>query len=236
MLNMVGAVIGMTGIMINVVAMASVLRLTLTQRLILAGGAGAWVGLATGLADAGALASSPEQPVPLVGVLFAAPLVAAAIFWVLVPSFREALLAIPTPLLIGLNTLRVFGALFLILAAVGRLSGPFPYSAGWGDVITGVTAVPVAFLAIRASQRGNLLITAWNAFGALDLLAAVGLGLTSAQGSPLQLLHVGVGSEAMQYLPFALVPTVLVPFFLITHGVIAAQLLARRRAGTAAYA
>jgi len=130
----------------------------------------------------------------------------------------------------------VLGALFLILAAVGRLHGPFPYSAGWGDVITGTLAIPVAFLAIRASQRADLLIAAWNVFGTLDLFAAVGLGLTSAQGSPLQFLHVGVGSEAMQYLPFALVPTVLVPFFLITHGVVAAQLLARRRERTAALA
>lgn len=57
-----------------------------------------------------------------------------------------------------------------------------------------------------------------------DLLVAVGLGITSAAGSPVQLIHVGAGSQAMQYLPFCLVPTVLVPFYLITHGIIAAQL------------
>ncbi|HTO78322.1 MAG TPA: hypothetical protein VMJ31_00950 [Methylocystis sp.] len=236
MLDMVGSVIGMTGIAINIVAMASVLPLTLPQRLTLAAGSGAWVGLATGLAASGALTYSPEQPVPLVGVLFATPLLAAAIFWVVARDFREALLAIPTPLLIGLNALRVFGVIFLVLAADGRLSGPFPYSAGLGDVITGATAIPVAFLASRASQREHSWIAAWNAFGALDLFLAVGLGLASAEGSPLQLLHVGVGSEAMQHLPFALVPTVLVPFFLITHGVVAAQLLARRRTAAAAHA
>jgi hypothetical protein len=111
---------------------------------------------------------------------------------------------------------------------VGRLSGPFPYSAGWGDVITGAFAVPVALLAKRALSRSGLLIAAWNLFGALDLFAAVTLGITSAQGSPLQLIHAGVGSEAMQYLPYSLVPTVLVPFYLITHAVVAAQLSARR--------
>ena len=56
------------------------------------------------------------------------------------------------------------------------------------------------------------------------LVAAVGLGITSALGSPPQLIHAGVGSEAMQYLPFCLIPTVLVPFYLITHALIAAQL------------
>jgi hypothetical protein len=68
----------------------------------------------------------------------------------------------------------------------------------------------------------------WSIFGTLDLFAAVGLGITSAAGSPPQLIHAGVGSEAMQYLPFCLVPTVLVPFYLITHAIIAAQLNALR--------
>jgi len=89
-------------------------------------------------------------------------------------------LAIPTSLLIGLNALRVIGVLFLMLAAVDRLSGPFPYSAGLGDVITGILAIPLA----RAAARGNLRrVVEWNAFGALDLFAAIGLGLTSAQGA-----------------------------------------------------
>jgi hypothetical protein len=78
------------------------------------------------------------------------------------------------------------------------------------------------------SERGRS-IRSWNIFGALDLFAAVGFGLTTAQGSPLQILHVGAGSAAMQFLPFALVPTVLVPFYLITHGIVAAQLATRRR-------
>ena len=67
-------------------------------------------------------------------------------------------------------------------------------------------------------------------FGTLDLFAAIALGLTSAAGSPLQLMHAGVGSEAVQYLPFCLIPTVLVPFYLITHAIVAAQLRAQRTA------
>jgi hypothetical protein len=118
--------------------------------------------------------------------------------------------------------------LFLSLAAVGRLSGPFPYSAGWGDIITGALAIPVARLAMGESSSGRLAVAAWNAFGVADLIAAVTLGITSVPGSPLQLIHAGVGSTAIQYLPYSLVPTVLVPFFLITHAIVAAQLVARR--------
>jgi hypothetical protein len=162
----------------------------------------------------------------VVGLLFAAPLLAAAALWLGSQRFRAGLMAIPTELLIGLNALRLLGVLFLALAAVGRLSGPFPYSAGLGDIITGLIAIP---LALRLARGEPAPIAAWNAFGALDLFAAVGFGLASGQG-PLQRLHVGVGSQAMQALPFSLVPTVLVPFYLIAHAVVAAQRMARRKA------
>jgi ABC-type uncharacterized transport system permease subunit len=98
-----------------------------------------------------------------------------------------------------------------------------------GDVITGAFAIPLAFAVARGGALPRRAIARWNLFGALDLVAAVGLGLTSANGSPVQIFHMGVGSEAMQQLPFCLTPTVLVPFYLITHAVVAAQLIASRR-------
>src|ERR1700732_1769509 len=124
----------------------------------------------------------------------------------------------------------MLGVLFLLLAATGRLSGPFPYSAGWGDIITGAFAIPLALSVARSQNPPVGAIRLCNMFGTLDLFAAVGLGITSAAGSPLQLIHAGAGSEAMQYLPFCLIPTVLVPFYLLTHGIIAAQLGALRAA------
>jgi hypothetical protein len=140
------------------------------------------------------------------------------------------------PLLIGVNALRVLGVLFLLLAVVGRLSGPFPFSAGFGDIITGAFAIPLALSVARSEKLPLRALVLWNIFGTLDLFAAVALGITSAAGSPLQLIHAGVGSEAMQYLPFSLVPTVLVPFYLITHAIIAAQLRARRTAAASSRA
>jgi hypothetical protein len=227
MLDLAGAVLGMMAIVINVVAVAGAMSLSLARRLGLGALAGAWVGLATGLGVAGALVGSPTQPVPVIGVLFAIPLVVTAVLWVGSARFRGALMAIPMPLMIGLNTLRVIGVMFLAMAAVGRMGGPFPYSAGWGDIITGALAIPVARLAMRGPSHGRLAIAAWNAFGTADLMAAVTLGIISIPGSPLQLIHAGVGSEAIQHLPYSLIPTVLVPFFLITHATVAAQ-LARR--------
>jgi hypothetical protein len=227
MLNLIGHVVGLAAIFVNFIAIVTCFQLTLPQRLIAAAIAGAWVGLASGLAASGALAFSPGNPVPLVGVLFAIPLLTVAALSLTSATLRKALMAIPMSLLIGLNSLRILGFLFLALAAVGRLSGPFPWSAGLGDIITGVFAI---FLARRVARGEQVSAAWWNAFGTLDLMLAVGLGMTTAQGSPLQIFHVGVGSAAMQALPFSLVPTVLVPFYLITHGIIAAQLVARRKA------
>ena len=99
-------------------------------------------------------------------------------------------------------------------------------------MITGALALPVAWLALRGGS--NRLVAAWNAFGMLDLVIAVTLGVVSANGSPLQLIHAGVGSAAVQVLPWSLIPTVLVPTALIVHGVIFAQLWKHRRDGAAA--
>src|SRR5262245_34589474 len=104
---------------------------------------GVWIGLAAAAAEAGWLSIS--RPIPVVGLFVAVPLLAAglATAW---PRVREALLSIPMPVMVALNVVRIFAVLFLALAAEGRLTGPFPYSAAWGDIITGVVAVPVLWL------------------------------------------------------------------------------------------
>jgi hypothetical protein len=229
MLDFIGTVVAIAAVAVNLTAIATVIRLSLAERLILAAAVGAWVGIALALGVAGELADATRRPYPLIGVLFAAPLLLMTVWALASARLRAALLDIPMPLLIGLNLTRVFGVLFLLLEAEGRLGGPFPQSAGWSDIITGALAIPVAYLAAQVPPRHGGIIAAWNLFGALDLIVAVFLGVTSTNGSPLQLISSGAGSEAMQYPPFSLVPAVLVPFYLLTHAIIFAQLAERRR-------
>ena len=236
MLDLIGAITGMMVIGVILVAFTQALPGTLARRLALAAIAGAWVGLASGLGATGQLAFSPDNPLPLIAVLFAVPLLAVGVAALRSQSVRASLLAVPMPLLIGLNSLRVLGILFLALAAAGRLSGPFPYFAGIGDIVTGALAVPLAIGFARSGRAAAAAVRGWNIFGTLDLVVAIGLGLTSAGGGPLQLIHAGVGSAAMQHLPYCLVPTVLVPFYLIAHGIVAAQLAAARTAPSLAHA
>jgi len=123
----------------------------------------------------------------------------------------------------------VLGVFMLIAGVTGGMSGPFPYVAGIGDIITGLFALPVARLAARDPR--DIRVLEWNIFGALDLIVAVSLGTMSANGSPLQIIHAGVGSTAMTTLPWALIPLVLVPTYLIGHALVFAHVRAVAAAG-----
>ena len=226
MLDFIGTVLITTVMVVAINAVVSSLPVSRGRRIAAASAVGVWIGLAAASATAGLFATS----FPYIGFFVVVPLLAVAALAANSPVWRAALLGLPAPLLIGLNMSRVIGGLFLLLAASGRLSGPFPISAGWGDVITGVLAVPAVWLVLRPSPNYPLL-AAWNMFGALDLVVAVALGVTSAQGSPVQLFEAGIGSAAVQALPWAFIPAVLVPFYLIVHGILFVQL--RQAARTA---
>jgi hypothetical protein len=183
----------------------------LGYRLATAAIAGMWTALVAVVNTTGLISLPLTVP-----VMFGLPLAAIAVLAATSPRFRAAVLAIPVTTVIGINVVRVLGFFFLLLAAAGRLGGPFPYFAGIGDIITGLFALPVARLAMRA-PASDVRILAWNAFGMLDLALAVFLGVTSGNNSPLQLIHAGAGSAAIATLPWSFIPLVLVPVFLIGH-------------------
>jgi hypothetical protein len=231
MLDFIGMVVTAALMMLVVNALITFMDTSRGVKTTLAAVIGVWIGLAAAAAEAGWLTIS--RPVPVVGLFVVVPLLAAALAaaW---PAAREAMLSMPMPVMVALNIVRVFAVLFLMLAAEGRLTGPFPYSAAWGDIITGVVAVPVLWLLKDGGARYTRAIAAWNLFGAADLVLAIAFGVTSAEGSPLQLFP-GPGSEAMQHAPWSFVPTVLVPIWLILHAIIAVQLW-RAKLGQAASA
>lgn len=221
MLDFLGTIVTATLMVLAVNALVIFLDISRRAKLMAATVGGVWIGLAAAAGAAGLIAIA--RPFPVVGIFVVTPLAVAAVVaaW---PPGRAAMRSIPMPVMIGLNAGRVFAVFFLLLAADGRLGGPFPYFAAWGDIITAVAAVPVMWMAAMAETRWRSAIAAWNLFGAADLALAIFLGVTSAEGSPLQLFHAAPGSEAMQHLPWSFVPTMLVPFYLILHAIIWARL------------
>lgn len=205
-------------------AVIAFLPIRLGSRLALGAGIGAWLAIVVALAGSGAVSHSPF----LLPIMFALPLLAAGLASTSAAS-RSAMMAIPAPLIVGLNVARVLGVFMLIAGLTGVMSGPFPYVAGIGDMITGIFALPVARIAARNPADARVL--EWNIFGALDLVVAVSLGVMSASGSPLQIIHATPGSAAMTTMPWALIPLALVPTYLIGHALVFAH--ARAAAGEA---
>src|SRR5262245_18479495 len=146
MLDLIGTVV--TAALMVFAVNAVIVFMDISRFASLAGGL--WIGLSAAAGAAGMIAIS--KPFPVVGIFVALPLLAAAIVtsW---PAARRAMLSVPMPLMIGLNIGRIFAVLFFLLAAEGRLSGPFPVFAGWGDIITGVVAVPLLWLVNHEGTR-----------------------------------------------------------------------------------
>jgi hypothetical protein len=164
--------------------------------------------------------------VPALGLAIIVPM--AVIAFVAMSSTERLgrVMAMPMPALIATHVLRVLGLMFLQLWSDGRLIAPFAPSAGWGDIITGVTAIPLAWAVWREVAGWRVFAIAWNLFGAADLIAAIAFGVTSAPGSPLQ-LFTGQSEPVMTTLPWILIPAYLVPIWLSTHGLMLIE-LARR--------
>ena len=99
----------------------------------------------------------------------------------------------PIPILIGVNALRVFGYFFIIHYAAGRLPAPFAPSAGWGDVLAGVTAIPVAFIAAWQATGWRPIAFLWNLVGIVDLVLAICLRRDVGDRFTVPVLHRGTG-------------------------------------------
>lgn len=195
---------------------------SIRQKWTIATVAAAWGILIVAIAVMGGFAPGIAGPVPMAVLAFAGLLVLLFGSWFFIPLFRAAILSVPLSALVALNAARIGGVLFLILAAEGRLSDPFASSAGWGDIITGVLAIPLAILLFRGIQK--IWAHAWNAFGMLDLVVAVLLGLFSAPGTPFYIFNEGPGTAVMTELPWLLIPSILVPIYLFIHFVITVKL------------
>jgi hypothetical protein len=186
-------------------------------RVALAAAALAWFGAVILLGESGWLASNRLGTVGI-GALVVAPVLILAYLAGRVPVLRQVLLETPVPIFVLVHIGRILGIGFLVLHAQGRLAAPFAPIAGWGDVFVALTAVPVALLlAARPGVASRNVALAWNMLGMIDLVLAIGLGVTSAPDSPLQLFTQSPGTAVMSSLPMLLVPVFLVPLYLLSH-------------------
>ena len=143
------------------------------------------------------------------------------------PVISAALDAAPLSWLIGVQAYRILGIVFLKLWLAGLVPAFFGISAGVGDILVGLCAMPVAIAVRSNSSASRKAAYIWNIGGVLDLTNALGMAAAAValRHSPL------TGNDASPLLkyPLVMVPTFGVPLALILHGLSILQLNRRNR-------
>jgi hypothetical protein len=199
------------------------------RRAAMAGAFAAWFALVVVCGATGAFDAVRGTGPAGVGVAVMAPLAIYSFISMRAGALREALGAAPVPVLIGLHAVRLLGVFFVLLFWADRLPAPFAPTAGWGDVLIGVTALPVGYLAAIKAPAWRTTTLAWNALGLIDLALAIALGVASSPGIPFGVGNPGANSGLMTTLPWILIPCFNVPLLAHLHLLIF-QRLRRSRA------
>jgi hypothetical protein len=120
-------------------------------------------------------------------------------------TFRAVVAGIPQHWLIGIQTFRILGGVFLIRYFNGELPALFAIPAGVGDVLTGILAPLVAYWWFVGKPYARSAAIAWNVFGMADLINAVAIGVLT-----------GGGGGGIVF-PIVLIPIYAVPRALLVH-------------------
>jgi hypothetical protein len=174
-----------------------------------------WLVPAIALAAMGAYhVTSDDVPTIQYGILLPI-LIGALLIWR--SEFAKRIIAaVPQQWIVGVQLYRALGVIFLILYGTGKLPSLFAWPAGIGDIAIGLLAPLVGLAYARAPHKAAGLVAAWNVFGILDLIVAVGTGFLTAP-SRLVPIDVQPTSELMTVLPMVLIPTYLVPLSIVLH-------------------
>ncbi|MFB3887607.1 MAG: hypothetical protein ACE144_20505 [Thermodesulfobacteriota bacterium] len=163
-----------------------------------------------------AFVGPPEGlPLPVLAGFLTPILLFLVAFWTVGP-FHDFAMSIDLSVMAGIQAWRLGGLGFIALYAYGVLPGLFAWPAGLGDMAIGLTA-PLVILAIRRHPvfAAGRLFRVWNLLGILDLVVAVGLGALSS------VLGIGISGEIAAFpmgrMPLVIVPTFLVPLFVMLH-------------------
>jgi hypothetical protein len=130
-------------------------------------------------------------------------------------DYRQMVDAIPLHWLIGSHVLRAIpGIAFLALHDMGLLPD-MALQAGYGDLLAAIVAPAVAYMVYRRNPRARGVAFAWSIFGLLDLVNALYTGQTTIPAWSLTLSSTGQSIDFINL--FVMLPTYMVPLFLVSH-------------------
>jgi hypothetical protein len=176
-----------------------------------------WLAVATAAGVAGVFERQVGEPPLKLAVAVGLPVGGVAVALVTSPRFRAWAETLDLGLLVNLQAWRVLGFAFLAAYAQGVLPGAFAWPAGLGDLAVGLAAPFVAVHVAHRARSARTVFRCWTAFGILDFVVALALGVATNIGAR-GVLPDGSLSQAPIYdLPLSLIPTFAVPFLLVVH-------------------
>lgn len=190
----------------------------------------AWLGFTGALAARGALSDFSVVPPRVTPVILAGNLAAVAL--ALSPLGRRIAVGTPLAWLVGFQVFRV--AVELVLAMLHH-AGVVPVQMSlegrnW-DILSGLAAAPVAWLAARGRlpRRGLL---AWNVLGMGLLINIVAIAVLSMP-TAMRAFPAGPANTFIATAPYVWLPALLVPAALAGHLLVFRRLLIERADGRA---
>jgi len=141
-------------------------------------------------------------------------------------EFQRFVLGLDLRLLTAVQSWRVLGGTFLFLYAFNLRPALFAFSAGLGDVAVGVAAVFVLHAIVNGHPNWRRRVLLLNLGGLLDFVGAVATGVLTSNSS-LGLFAPATPMPSMGMMPLSLIPSFMVPLWIIIH---CASLLQLRQA------
>ncbi len=177
----------------------------------------AWFIFAVTMAATGQYAINPTRPPLVFGLSVAVPILFFLIAYRLDGPIRRVAQCLDMRVVVLAHVWRIAALNFILAAAQGRLPMGFALPAGLGDMITALAAIPIAFGISKNLPSIRSWFIAWNLFGLLDLANAVTQGILHSSSTFGILTGAGPTTYLMTVLPRSLVPTFLVPLFILLH-------------------
>ncbi|HSI88545.1 MAG TPA: hypothetical protein VK918_05775 [Pyrinomonadaceae bacterium] len=174
-----------------------------------------WMLIQAGFAISGLYQTEPHE-IPL--LIFLGPLPALIFFGILFATARSSLISdLPLKLLTIIHVVRIPVELVLHWLYEGRLvPEAMTFSGANFDILSGLTAALILFLAFRGGTVNRVVLVAWNIAALLLVLTIVTIAILSFPG-PLQQLSPELPNRAVALFPYIWLPSVIVPIVIFSH-------------------
>ncbi len=177
----------------------------------------AWYLISVGFAIRGIYQASVNVKIPALPFAIFLPVILGLTVIFRSKTAQKIVDSVPLSWLVGVQSYRVLGGIFLVLYFYGKLPGQFALPSGIGDVLVGLMAFVLLF-SIKKIAKPSFVIYVWNILGILDFMDAIATGIMTSPGK-LQVMSLSHPNILATAYPLVLIPIFIVPLSFILHGI-----------------